>query len=184
MGGVSKASKRFIHAAGAPVMKNKDACRLCGTCMEVCPNEAIKVGDEWVVDYSKCDGCERCVRNCPYEALEWKEEEFDLMLAAGARACLNEFDTKNKPKKKIFVNVLTDISKHCDCARHAGPIIAPDIGIAVSNDPVAADAASIDLIEKAAGVGLEELQQADPRLHVKYAEQLEMGKMKYKLLEA
>jgi len=152
--------------------------------MEVCPREAIKVNDEWTIDYAKCNGCERCVRACPYGALEWKEEEFDLMLSAAARACLDEFGPKNKPKNKIFVNVLTDISKLCDCAKYAGPIIAPDVGIAVSDDPVAADAASIDLIEKAAGKSLEEIQHADPRLHVKYAEQLDMGKTKYKLMEA
>lgn len=183
MGGVSKESKEFIHVAGAPVMKNSEACRLCAACMEACQNEAIRVDDKWIIDYSKCNGCERCVRACPYGAIEWKEEEFDLMLAAAARACLNEFGPKNKPKKKIFVNVLIDISKRCDCMVRAGPIIAPDVGVVVSNDPVAVDASSIDLIEKSAGKSLKEIQQADPRLHVKYAEELGAGEMKYELVK-
>jgi uncharacterized Fe-S center protein len=185
MGGVSKESKIFIHSAGAPVMKDRGSCRLCGTCAKACKTGAIKVVGKWDVDYSKCSGCERCVRACPYGALRWKEEEFELLLAAAARACLNEFgpkNPKNKPKKKIFVNVLADISKRCDCARDAGPAISPDIGIAVSDDPVAIDAASIDLIEKAAGKSLKEMQQADPRLHVRYAERLGMGRMKYELV--
>jgi len=182
MGGVSKESKEFIHAAGAPIL-NDEKCRLCLACVESCKNDAIKrLGNRLEIDYTKCEGCERCIRACPSGALEWKEEEFDLMLAAAAKACLDEFGPKNKPKKKIFVNVLLDISKRCDCAVHAGPLIAPDIGIVVSDDPVAIDAASIDLIEKAAGKSLEEIQQVDPRLHVKYAEKLGMGKTKYKLL--
>jgi uncharacterized Fe-S center protein len=119
--------------------------------------------------------------------MTWKEEEFDLMLAAAARACFDESgpqNPKNKPKKKIYVNVLIDISKHCDCAVHAGPVIAPDIGVVVSKDPVAADAASIDLIEKVTGKSLESIQQADPRLHVKYAADLGMGSMDYELVKA
>ena len=183
MGGVSKESKEFIHGAAAPVIKDSEKCRLCGSCMEVCPRAAIKVGDSWTIDYTKCNGCERCVRTCPYNVLEWKEEEFDLMLAAAAHACLNEFGPKNRPKKKIFFNILIDISKRCDCAVHAGPVIAPDIGMVVSDDPVAADAASIDLIEKAIGKSLKDVQGADPRLHVKYAEQLGMGSMDYELVK-
>lgn len=183
MGGVSKESKTFIHTAGMPVMKDKEACRLCGACAKACQIGLIKVDDSWSVDYSRCGSCERCIRACPTGAITWKIEEFDLMLAAAARACLNESGLKNKAKETIFVNVLTDISKFCDCSKHAGPIIAPDIGIVVSDDPVAIDAASIDLIEKTAGKSLEKIQQADPRLHVKYAESLGMGKMKYGLVE-
>lgn len=182
MGGVSKEAKGFIHEAAAPVVDNKK-CEMCLACMEICPERAIsKAAGHIEIDYTKCEGCEKCVRTCPSGAMEWKEEEFDLMLAAAAKACLNQFGPKNKPKKKIYVNVLTDISKRCDCAVNAGPVIAPDIGVVVSEDPVAVDAASIDLIEKAAGKGLEKIQQADPRLHVKYAAELGMGSMKYDLV--
>ncbi len=183
MGGVSKESKGFIHAAGAPVLENKEKCQLCGTCAKECPMGAITVGDKWKIDYGKCFGCQRCVDTCPYDALMWKGEEFDQMLAAAAAACLNVVDNNNKPKKKIFVNILTDISKRCDCATHAGPVIAPDIGIVVSDDPVAIDAASIDLIEKSIGKPLKKVQGVDPKSHVKYAESFGMGEMEYELVE-
>ncbi|MFH1623385.1 MAG: DUF362 domain-containing protein [Candidatus Aenigmatarchaeota archaeon] len=187
MGGVSKESKGFIHAAGAPVLGNAEACRLCGECMEGCPMKAITVvksGDRagWRIDYGKCFGCQRCVKICPNNAIVWKGEEFDLMLAAGAAACLSNFNGGNKPKKAIFINVLVDISKRCDCASSAGPVIAPDVGVVVSDDPVAADAASIDLIEKAAGKGLKEIQNVDPRSHARYAEKLGMGGMEYDMI--
>jgi len=182
MGGVSKESKGFIHAAGAPVV-NKGKCKLCEVCVKACMIGAIeREGDSIIVDYTKCSGCERCIRACPSGALKWKSEEFDMMLAAGSAACLNEFGANNKPKKKIFVNVLVDISKRCDCASRAGPVIAPDVGVVVSDDPVAADAASIDLIEKAAGKSMKEIENADPRLHVRYAQQLGMGRMEYDIV--
>lgn len=183
MGGVSKEAKGFVHSAGAPVMNNEEDCRLCAACMEACPNGAIKVGEKWVIDYGKCGGCDKCVRACPSGVLVWKQEEFDRMLAAAARACLDEFGPKNKPKKKIYVNVLTEIAKYCDCMSGGGPAIAPDIGIVISSDPVAIDAASIDLIEKVADKSLDEIHDVDSRLHVKYGQELGMGETKYELVE-
>ena len=103
MGGVSKESKTFIHMAAKPVMTDSEACRLCATCVEGCPVDAIKISDDkWVIDYVKCVGCERCIRACPSGVLEWKKEEFDLMLVGAARACLNEFGAKNKPRKNCL----------------------------------------------------------------------------------
>jgi hypothetical protein len=188
MGGVSKESKGFIHAAGAPVLANGEACRLCGVCMEGCPMKAITVVKSgadagWRIDYGRCFGCQRCVKTCPNKALVWKGEEFDLMLAAGAAACFTP-DRTNKPKKAIFVNVLVDIAKRCDCASDAGPVISPDVGVVVSDDPVAADAASIDLIEKAMDMTLQSVQAVDPRAHVRYAAKLRMGRMEYDIVRA
>lgn len=186
MGGVSKESKGFIHAAGAPVLSNAEACRLCGVCMEGCPMKAITVVKSgakagWSIDYGKCFGCQRCVKTCPQKALVWKGEQFDLMLAAGATACFTESE-RNKKKKAVFVNVLVDIAKRCDCASDAGPVISPDVGVVVSDDPVAADAASIDLLEKAMGRTLESVQSVDPRAHVRYAAKLGMGRMEYDMV--
>jgi hypothetical protein len=137
----------------------------------------------WRIDYGRCFGCQRCVKTCPNKALVWKGEEFDLMLAAGAAACFTP-DRTNKPKKAIFVNVLVDIAKRCDCASDAGPVISPDVGVVVSDDPVAADAASIDLIEKAMGMTLQSVQAVDPRAHVRYAAKLRMGRMEYDIVRA
>lgn len=188
MGGVSKESKGFIHAAGAPVLADGTACKLCGVCMEGCPMKAItiiKSGSNagWNIDYGKCFGCQRCVKTCPNHAIVWKGEEFDLMLAAGATACFTPGNI-NKPKKAIFVNVLVDIAKRCDCASDAGPVISPDIGVVVSDDPVAADAASIDLIDEAMGSTLESVQAVDPRAHVRYAAKLGMGSVEYDIIRA
>ncbi len=49
----------------------KNKCRLCGTCVEVCPNGALAIADEQVVrDYSKCTVCGECAANCPTGAME------------------------------------------------------------------------------------------------------------------
>jgi uncharacterized Fe-S center protein len=182
MGGLSKEGKTFIHKSGVPIV-DKGKCKLCEACVRACAIGAIeKKGDNIVVDYTRCGSCEKCIRACPNSALKWKSEEFDMMLAAGSAACLNTFNASNRPKKKIFVNVLVDISKQCDCAGYASEIISPDIGVVVSDDPVAADAASIDLIEKVADTSLKEVENADPRLHVRHAQQLGIGRMEYDIV--
>jgi uncharacterized protein len=182
MGGVSKETKGFIHAAGAPAIGTHEACKACGICMKECPMGAIKVdeGTGWEIDTGKCFACQRCVKTCPNKALVWKGEEFDLMLAAGAVACFTK-SAKNKDKKSVFINIVVDVAKRCDCASEAGPIISPDVGILVSKDPVAIDMASIDLISKAMGKDMADVQSVDPRGHVMFAERLGMGSAEYEL---
>lgn len=46
-----------------------EKCTGCGICVEVCPQEAIKVGDIAEVDGEKCTDCGTCVDGCPNEAI-------------------------------------------------------------------------------------------------------------------
>jgi len=46
----------------------------------------------------------------------------------------------------LYLNEMKRISRSCDCDPFAGPVICPDIGYLVSDDPVAIDKASLDLI--------------------------------------
>ena len=50
----------------------KDDCVACGTCVNVCPIEAIKIiaGVFAEVDQSKCVGCSKCVKECPASVIE------------------------------------------------------------------------------------------------------------------
>ena len=50
---------------------NSDLCISCGTCIERCPMDAIKAGDDGVsvtID-GRCIGCGVCVPTCPEEAI-------------------------------------------------------------------------------------------------------------------
>ena len=42
-------------------------CVACGSCVDVCPREAIHIhqGSFGRIDVSRCVGCGRCVRECP-----------------------------------------------------------------------------------------------------------------------
>lgn len=52
-----------------------DLCNLCGRCLEICPQDAIRLhpdeaGGPVIVDRAKCDGCGLCTPKCYKGALE------------------------------------------------------------------------------------------------------------------
>ncbi len=47
-----------------------DECVACGSCLEVCPTEAIIEGEEkYSIDPEKCTDCGACVEVCPTDAI-------------------------------------------------------------------------------------------------------------------
>jgi len=97
---------------------------------------------------------------------------FNKILAMGAKACL-------LGKNVVCVHVLLDITKECDCSRHALPIICRDLGYLLSKDPVAIEAASIDMIVDNGGPGV---FKRDPWEQVEFAEKIGLGSRTYELV--
>jgi ferredoxin len=48
---------------------NKTVCDECGTCISVCPVDALELTIELRVDVTKCIVCKNCVKVCPVGAL-------------------------------------------------------------------------------------------------------------------
>jgi NAD-dependent dihydropyrimidine dehydrogenase PreA subunit len=56
------------------VNSDLEKCNGCGTCVEACPSEALKVEkDKVVIDEDACVDCGVCVDECPEEALAMDE---------------------------------------------------------------------------------------------------------------
>lgn len=48
-----------------------DKCTMCGSCVEVCPVEAINEGDPmYIIDPELCIDCGACQAECPVEAID------------------------------------------------------------------------------------------------------------------
>jgi uncharacterized Fe-S center protein len=63
-------------------------------------------------------------------------------------------------------------------------VISPDIGVLISYDPVAVDAASLDLLEKRTGKKLSEIAYNIPyRVQIEYAGEIGFGNPEYDLIE-
>jgi uncharacterized Fe-S center protein len=176
MGGVTKETKIKIHDGSYPVYQ-KDACTYCGVCAEICPFHAITVNQD-SRDYheQKCFGCGACVDSCPSNALTFQDAGLQFLLACSAKACVQE-------KTVLYLNELKRIAKGCDCDPNAGPIICPDIGYLLSDDPVAIDKASLDLINEIKENVFLTVNKVNPLKQIKYGEEIGLGSSSYELIK-
>jgi len=176
MGGVTKETKLQIHQGSRPVHQ-RDACTYCGICAEVCPFDAIQTKNGiWEYDKEECFGCGVCVDACKNNALRFKDADMQYLLACSAKACV-------QGKNVLYLNELKRIAKGCDCDPHAGPVICPDIGYLVGDDPVAIDKASLDLINEEKPAIFEKVNKVDPFKQIKYGEEIGLGSSSYDFIE-
>lgn len=148
MGCFTKNSKSKLHQLAQPKI-DINKCQGCGRCIEVCPKKAnyIKNGKA-KINYDKCFGCCICVENCPQKAIKIKTGgSLKELLVEATKALISNFSSQ----KLFFINVLMDIYSKCDCDADFGEMIVPDIGFLISQDMVAIDKASYDLICKTIG---------------------------------
>jgi pyruvate ferredoxin oxidoreductase delta subunit len=74
-GGTSLAYKTGNWRDQRPVV-DRDACKKCGLCREVCPDDAVRIeADEYRVDYDYCKGCGICAHECTADAITMVPEE-------------------------------------------------------------------------------------------------------------
>ncbi len=181
MGCSSRRGKMIQHSTAKPRIKAK-ACTKCGLCVRWCPADAITMEEKSaVINSVKCIGCGQCLAVCRFDAVayNWGATYEDLQKKVVEHAW---GVARGKEKKMICINFLTRISKDCDCMDVYEQIV-PDIGIVVSHDPVAADAASLDLVEKSAGRKLSDIAYDIPyRFQVEYAREIGFGNPDYELV--
>jgi uncharacterized Fe-S center protein len=144
-----KCGRGAMHAIGEGILTwDEERCTLCFQCEEICPLDCIKFeGKKFSYDDERCWRCGRCTRVCPEGALKMQgidDETFMRSLSEAAAAVLSTF----KEKKVLYINFLTEIQPECDCMPAADVPVIQDIGILLSDDIVAIEQASIDLILK------------------------------------
>ncbi len=178
MGCASRRGKLEQHSTATPSVKKKN-CTGCGACAQWCPAAAISIVDAAArIDKTACIGCAECLTVCRFDAIgyNWSATYEQLQRkivehAWGVAAA--------KKDKALYINFLTRISKDCDCMGGYRKIV-PDIGVLIARDPVALDAASLDLVEEKAGKPLTALAYDIPhRVQIEYAREIGFGDPDY-----
>ncbi len=205
MGGVSPHThcghnnRGRLHSVSAtPPEWQKGKCTYCGRCEKVCPTKSItlKKNESVKVNKDLCWICGRCARICPEEALSMPitSERLAIHIAEASKAVISTF----KPKKIIYVNFIMEVQPECDCMPVADTPVVQDQGILISDDLVAVDRASLDMVNRAkplpqsraednglkeAGEVLSKVNKRDTNLTIEQAEKYGLGSSLYELIE-
>ncbi len=206
MGCSSREGKLSQHSNISPQVKGK-ACKGCQTCLSWCAQQAIsmlplKSGVETrqgvaSIDPKKCVGCGECILSCPSGAIQiqWNENIpiFQKKMVEHAYGAVQK-----KKGKVLYLNFLMQISPACDCYGYSDTPIVSDIGILSSEDPVAIDQASIDLVNSETGNRSSKLTknwepqgdkfraiypEVDWNIQLAYAQEIGMGTREYELIK-
>ncbi len=148
MGCSAIAGKQEQHSSAKPVI-DKNNCVACAQCARVCPEGAISIVDKIaVIDYEKCVGCGQCIAACNFQAVmpsfDGHHEKFLEKMCEYAYAVNQYFNDK-----AYYFNFGININPDCDCWPANEVPIVHDIGILASNNPLALDKATINLVNKA-----------------------------------
>lgn len=104
-------------------------------------------------------------------------------MADAASSVVNYFEGRI-----VYVNVMKNMSVDCDCCSVAEDPCIADIGILVSDDPVAIDQACVDLVYACSDPGkphlIERIESRNGIRTVEAAAALGMGERSYRLIEA
>jgi uncharacterized Fe-S center protein len=206
MGCSSREGKLSQHSNISPKVKGK-TCKGCERCLGWCAQEAISMqspqsGVETkqsiaFIDPKKCVGCGECILTCPSGAIQiqWNESIpiFQKKMVEHAYGAVQK-----KKGKTLYLNFLTQISPACDCYGYSDTPIVNDIGILSSEDPVAIDQASVDLVNDQEGNRSSKLPGAwkpgenkfqaiypkvDWNIQLAYGEEIGLGTREYELIK-
>ena len=141
MGFASRSGKMAQHSQLSPTVSPKK-CISCGVCLESCDYDAILMEDKAEIIPEKCVGCAGCIAVCPVAAIrnDWGALNFREKITEYAYgAQLN--------KNHIYISLMMNITEDCDCIGQEMEPVARNYGVLASTDPVALDAACLDILQ-------------------------------------
>jgi hypothetical protein len=206
MGCASREGKLSQHSNVSPQVKEK-TCNGCKRCLSSCAYDAIlmkslepgveKKSTVASIDPKKCVGCGECILTCPTGAvqIQWNETIplFQKKMVEYAYGAVHK-----KKGKALYLNFLTQVSPACDCNGYSDTPIVNDVGILASEDPVAIDQASVDLVNQQSGCHASKLPknwengedkfralypEVDWSIQLAYGEEIGLGTRDYELIK-
>lgn len=185
MGCASRKGKLLQHSDTKPYIQQGE-CASCGLCVVHCPTGALTLDstERARIDDALCSGCGECLAHCRSGAIRFRWDSGSTAMqqkmvehALGVVRVLQG--------RLAYLLGIVNLTRHCDCWAPGSERVAPDVGFALSADPVALDQAMLDLVANASGQRLDTLAwpELDGSVQLAYAEDLGLGSRRYELVE-
>jgi uncharacterized protein len=200
MGCVSTRTRGAIHGLMGGVFEwDGELCNHCHQCRDNCPTSAISFSDDgdFRLMEHHCRYCMHCVSACPVQAInidQSRYRHFQMGMAWATRKCVERFDDG----MVYYVTVLNNITPLCDCWGWSTQPLVPDVGAVASDDIVAIEKASLDLIADLPvipntlpdqmelgdkGHLFERVHAKNPYVQVECCQELGLGSHEYELVQ-
>ena len=182
MGMASRAGKLAQHHNTHPIF-DAAKCTACGQCARWCPADAIEIGEHANLLAHKCIGCGECYTVCPAGAIGFQWSEVSSNVQEKMAEHVRGYQAGRRPM--VYLNYAVFLTRDCDCGGTPQARAFRDVGIFASYDPVAADAATIDTVNRLAGRDLfkEFWPKLDYTLQLAACEELGAGTRDYRLVQ-
>lgn len=185
MGFGSRAGKLYMHSDIRSLIEiNSKKCIGCGTCVENCNANAISLVDgKAKINHERCEGCAMCIAVCPEKAVKilWERTGTEK-LQKKIIDCIKGVMKIIPKDKMIFINVLENITKNCDCINKEQKLFMDDIGILVGENIVAIDKASLDLVNKYSNGKFDKVSSVNKTAQFDYAVKKGLGSKDYEIV--
>ncbi len=189
MGLLTMTGKSRVHSF-LEIEYEEEKCNNCLACLPYCPTGAIAAADSKISFHPDiCNGCLGCFMTCPESAFRVKPEgiqDFQECVVEAAHTAV-----RNLRGGAFFINLLTSVTPQSDEYPFSDIPFIPDMGILASEDPVAVDWVTYQMITRSPGVpgsiaetlnvlekGRDKLQAVtgqDPAHWIQYAETMNLG---------
>lgn len=182
MGLGSRAGKLDMHSNVKPFIDTNN-CIGCSICANHCDVKAITINKgKAFINNDICVGCAMCIAVCPHEAacVPWDSGTNDYLqekIAKYTKAVLSIFP------HPIFINILENITQNCDCMGSPQKQIIDDIGLLYSNNIVAIDKASLDLVNQFSNHKFNKINKVDKNNQLSVASKNGLGNIDYQLVK-
>ena len=182
---------------GLEISVDDQACYHCGDCIPFCPTGAIS-GEPGQVsfDLRMCNRCLGCYVSCPNGAIGIQPEgisEYQKCVVDSAHTV-----KKHLTGQAFFINFLTSVTPQSDDYPFSDIPFIPDLGIIASEDPVAVDLATYQMIVRSPGIpgsiaqDLDVLEKGQDKIRaitgqtpvemLDYAEKMQLGSKDFEFL--
>ena len=196
LGFLTASGRLKIHSC-LELHQDEGQCDQCGICIPYCPTGAIS-GKPGAVsfDWRVCNTCLGCHVSCPNGAIHIAPEgipEFQKCVVDAAHTARKELRGQ-----AFFINFLSSVTPQPDDYPFSDIPFLPDLGIIASEDPIAADLATYQLIIRAPGIpgsiaqNLDVLEKGQDKIKaitgqtpmqmLDYAEQIKLGTKTFEFL--